>query len=237
MNDMFQFKKILILIFLVFTASAIVAQEMETKDFKIGISGGGALFFEGDLQKINNELIRSSPLNLEIINNFPPFFTYGGYALSKMGKRLAIGPGYNFYTTGSRIGGKDYSGQYSFDQIISAHSLGIQVELLISEKEKSKIFFESIAGANFASWKMIEDLEIGEESQKDETSLKAVRPFVYPGFKFSWNINRSIGIFLKGGVSIDIFGKFHLEGHPEAKSDTRANFSGPRINIGIEYGY
>jgi hypothetical protein len=237
MNNKFQFKKILILIFLVLAAFTIVAQEYETKDFKIGISVGGALLFTGELQKINNEAISSSPFNLETINNFPPNFTYGGFVLNKMGKRLALGPGYIFYTTGSRIGVKDYSGQYSFDQIISAHSLSILVEMLLSEKKKSAIFFEGIAGANFASWKMIEHLIIGEESQKDETSLKAIKPFVYPGFKFSRKLNESIGIFLKGGVSIDIAGKFHLAGHPRAKSETKANFSGPRINIGIEYGY
>jgi hypothetical protein len=108
---------------------------------------------------------------------------------------------------------------------------------LISEKEKSAIFFEGIAGANFGSWKMNEYLEIGEEIQKDETNLKAIKPFIYPGFKFSWKLNKSIGIFLKGGVSIDIAGKFHLDGNPKAKSDTKVNFSGPRLNFGIEYGY
>lgn len=237
MNNIFQSKRIIILIFLIFTAFTISSQEIETKNFKVGISGGGALFFENDLQKINNELISNSPLNLEIINDFPPYFTYGGYVLNKIGKRLALGPSYYFYTTGSRVGVKDYSGQYLFDQIISAHSLGIQVEMLISEKEKSAVFFEGIAGTNFASWKMNEYLEVGEETQKDETSLKAIKPFVYPGFKFSREINQSIGFFIKGGVSIDIAGKFHLAGNPEAKSETKANFSGPRINIGIEYGY
>ena len=229
--------KIVIFLMPIFLYGFIWSQESESKDFKLGISSGGAAFFTGELQKLNNQVVSSSPLGLQTINNFPPTLTYGMYVLNKMGNRLALGPSYNFYTTGSRIGLKDYSGEYSFDQIISAHALGIQLEILISEKENSAVYFENIAGANFGSWKMFEKLTIGNENQKDETRLKAIKPFIYPGFKFLWKINHSFRVFVKGGVSVDVAGKFHIEGNPKAKSETKANYSGARINIGLEYGY
>lgn len=232
-----QLIKFQILLLLIFTSVFTKAQELETKDFKIGISGGLAVYFEKELKDINSEAIKNLPFNVETLNNFPPSFCYGAYVLNKFGNRIAIGPSYNFYTTGSRIGTKDYSGTYSFDQILSAHSLGVQFEILLLANTKSKVYFENIAGANFATWKIEETFILGEEKSNDLQELRAIKPFIYPGIKFLWPITNDLKIIAKAGASIDLAGKFSLKENSQAKSEIKANFTGPRITIGIEYGY
>lgn len=230
-------KYFILLVFLVCFGQNLLAQETQLKDFKFGVNFGYAFYFEGELEKLNNQVVSALPFDVQTIDNFPPYYCYGIYVMNKMGKKWALGPVYSYYSTGSRLGAKDYSGSYSFDQVLSAHSLGIQMELLISEKEKSVIFFETIAGAQFANWEMDEKLIVGEIKELDSQKLKAVKPFIYPGFKFSWELLQNLSLYVKGGVSLDLAGKFYLEGNPKAKSDTKVNFSGPRITVGIEYGY
>jgi hypothetical protein len=51
----------------------LAAQETElAPDFKIGVTGGLAVYFENDLKKINSEIIQNLPVDVELVNNFPP---------------------------------------------------------------------------------------------------------------------------------------------------------------------
>jgi len=116
----------LVLIFFLSGLQTLRAQTNEKQDnIKYGITGGVAFFSESYLKQINIDVIKNLPFNVQTINNFPPTICYGGYILTPLGSRISLGPSYQFYTTGSRLGAKDYSGSYTFDQIISAHSLGL----------------------------------------------------------------------------------------------------------------
>lgn len=228
---------LLSIIFLFSGMQTILAQPVETQyKLKIGFTVGATYFIEKDLKQLNTDVIKSLPLNVQTINNFPPYFSYGSYILSVLSPKFSIGPSYQFYTTGSRIGAKDYSGSYSFDQIISAHSLGILTELLITKNEKSVVYFESIVGIHLAIWKMEEKYNISDQEEKTTEKLRAIKPFIYPGLKYSFPIASSLGIAVKAGYSFDLAGKFRPESNPEIKSDTKVSFSGPRLSVAIEYG-
>jgi hypothetical protein len=205
-----------------------------TPQYKIGLTGGLAVYFENDLKEINTQVLNASPFDLKIINDFPPTFFYGGYILNRMGKRMYFGPSYTFYTTGSRLGIKDYSGSYRFDQILSAHSLGGQFEVLLHTRNKNNIFFEFTAGAHFATWKMDEMLKVGDEKVLDEQTLKAVKPFIYPAFKITKPVYGHLQVALKAGYSFDLAGKYKTG---NMKSNTKASFSGPRLSVILEQGF
>ncbi len=228
------YKKILILLILVIECGILKAQEKDFKDYKVGISGGVAFYSEKDLKEINAEVLRNSPLTAEQINNFPPYFCYGAYILNRWGKKFAAGPAYNFYTTGSRFGLKDYSGSYSFDQIILAHSLGLQLELLVSKHSGYTVYLEAIAGAHFAKWRYNEELRVGGENISDKQDFSAIKPYIYPGLKFLWPVFTDYKVAFKGGYSVDLGGKFKNE---NAVANTRISFSGPRLTAILEYGF
>jgi len=119
-------KKIIFIIIFFVSAAGLFAQEAEVKKtYKIGLTLGAAYMPQSELRDINRQVEGDLPFAVKTINNFPPYFCYGGYILSQVSPRFAIGPGYWFYTTGSRLGARDYSGSYSFDQILTAHSFAL----------------------------------------------------------------------------------------------------------------
>lgn len=199
--------------------------------YKIGLTGGLAVYFVNELKDINTQVINGSPFNLKTVNNFPPTFFYGGFILNRMGNRIYFGPSYSFYTNGSRLGIKDYSGSYQFDQILSTHSPGGQFEFLLHSKNKYFIIFETTAGVHFATWKMNELLKVGDEKVADEQKLQAVKPFVYPAFKIAVPVYRRLQVALKAGYSFDLAGKYKTG---NMKSNIKAPFSGPRISVNLE---
>lgn len=235
-------KRLYILLLMLFSVQALTrAQSIETKStekktiFKIGLTGGIAFFNEYDLKKSNAEVIRALPFDLATIDNFPPTLCYGGYVLSSLDSRISLGLSYQYYTTGSRLGAKDYSATYSFDQIISAHSLGIVAEFPLSKIGKAEFFCETTAGIHLASWKIEQNFTVGQENEKKQEKLEAIKPFFYPCFKLSYPITPHIAIAAKGGYSFDISGKFKLENDPESKSDKNVLFSGARLTLALEY--
>lgn len=230
--------KLFFLILLLAISSQLLAQETGTTvNYKIGVSGGFGLIFPGDLKEINTEVINSSQFDLSVVNNFPPRPVYGGYILNSFGKRIAFGPSYFYFSTGSRLGIKDYSGSYAFDQIVSAHSLGIQFEFLLDEREKSNWYLEFTGGINLATWSIKEKLTIDGEKESDLTKLKATRPFIYPGVKYIYPLTKMLNFTVRAGVSVDLAGKYSFEGNPDYETDSKASFTGPRILVGLEYGY
>lgn len=230
--------KILVFLLLSFAfQSTSKAQDKLARPFKIGITGGVAFFFEDDLKDINSKVKQDLPFTVETINNFPPSLCYGGYFLVPVSSGLSVGPSYQFYTTGSRLGAKDYSATYSFDQTISAHSLGIQFEFLLTKNIFPAVYFESTAGVHLASWKLKEKITTEAELSADKQKADAVKPYLYPGFKFSWPLNSSFGIAVKAGYSFDLGGKFSFDNYPDAQSDTKVSFSGPRLTAAFEFGF
>jgi hypothetical protein len=227
---------ILSIIFLLTGLQTILAQPDETQHMlKFGIFGGAFYSNENDLKQLNTDVVKSLPFNVRTINDFPPYFSYGGYVLCVLSPKFSIGSSYQFYTTGSRLGAKDYSGIYSFDQIISAHSLGILTELMMIKSEKSVVYFETTVGFHLANWKMEENYNISGQEENSKEKLIAMKPFIYPGLKCSIPITSSFGIAVKAGYSFDLAGKFRPESNPKVKSNTKVSFSGPRLTIAFEY--
>jgi hypothetical protein len=232
-------RKILFLVIVLTIANKSEAQtEVWRKpDIKIGINGGGAWLFQNDLRKINRDTRNMLPFATQTINDFPPYFTYGGQIVVQLSGRLAIGTSYQYYTTGSRIGARDYSATYSFDQIISSHSPGLVAEIALARNPSYSAFFELTGGLNLASWKMEEKLVAGEEKDSDQRKMSALRPFIYPGFKVVYPLSKSLGVFFKAGYSADLGGKYSLDSYPGGKIDKWASFSGIRAMIGLDYIY
>ncbi len=214
----------------------LVAYSQDEKSLlKLGFTGGfGGYSFE-KLEDINGEVINQLPFDAAVIDNFPDRFYFGGTALIRIANWYWAGPSYQYHSTGSRVGAKDYSGSYHFDQILSAHQLGLENEIRISKNMKPAVFLDVSGGVNFSSWKTEENLRVLHETDKDQTEYVAVKPFVFPGLKISYPVYKNFSVAAQTGYLFDLGGNYHISGNNEYKSTLKIPWSGYRFSFSIEY--
>lgn len=227
--------RIILIFALIFIEQCFIsAQEITDKNIKIGFTGGFGTYIQSDLKKLNESVMSKSVYKPEMINDFPGNFFLGGYALVKVKPGFYVGPSYQFHSTGSRVGKKDYSGFYRFDNILSCHSVGIQIEKSITNGGKLVLSGGGIFGTNISLWEMSEELMIGDQSRESTTKFKALRPFIYPELKLEYPLIFSLNISLSAGYSFDLFGKYKTD---VVTSDLVAKWTGPRANLSLAYSF
>jgi len=213
------------------------AQEISEKDFRIGITGGFGQYIQTDLKKLNKDIQAQLSFKTDQVADFPVNFFWGAYLLIRLAPDLYLGPSYQFHTTGSRLGLKDYSGSYTFDQILSCHSVGVQIEKSVISSGKFIFSVNGICGVNISAWEIIEDLIVGTQEKKSSTRFLAHRPFIYPAVKLEYPLIRFLSVSLSGGYSIDLFGAYKSDTPNVVKSDMVAKWTGLRASLSIDYTF
>jgi hypothetical protein len=224
-----------VILVLAFLIATVVYSQDEKSLLKLGLTGGfGGYSFE-NLEDINDAVINQLPFDAAVIDNFPDRFYFGGVALIRVANWYWAGPSYQFHSTGSRVGAKDYSGSYHFDQILSVHQLGLENEIRISKSLKPAVFLDISGGVNFSTWKTEEVLEISGEKDKDYSEYVAVKPFVLPALKISYPVYKNFTVAAQAGYLFDLGGKYHLSGNKDYQSNLKIPWSGYRFSLGLEY--
>ncbi len=77
------------------------------------VSTGYACFNMHHLKELNDEIESQLPFSVKSVDNFDPGFYFGGSIQTIFFSKVLVGIIYQYYTTGSRIGQKDYSGYYA----------------------------------------------------------------------------------------------------------------------------
>jgi hypothetical protein len=227
-------KRSLILV-LSFLFATVVYSQDEKSLLKLSLTGGfGGYSFE-KLSDINDAVINQLPFEAAVIDNFPDRFYFGGVALIRLANWYWAGPSYQFHSTGSRVGAKDYSGSYHFDQILSAHQLGLENEIRISKSTKPAVFLDIGGGVNFSTWKTEEVLEISGETDEDRSEYVAVKPYLLPSFKVSYPVYKNFTVAAQAGYLFDLGGKYHLSGNKDYQSTLKIPWSGYRFSLALEY--
>lgn len=203
-------------------------------NLKLGAFGGYASYSFDYLKDVNAQAINQLPFDAAVTDDFPSRVYFGGSVLLRLTNWYYIGPAYEFHSTGSRLGAKDYSGIYSFDQILTTHQLGIENEIRISKGLKPAVFFDITGGVNFSAWKMNEVLDVSGSREEDKSDFASIKPFVLPVLKLSYPVCRNISAFAKGGYLVDAGGKYHLKSNKDAQSEQKIPWNGFRISAGLE---
>lgn len=203
---------------------------------KIGGFTGYSTYTFKNLENANKDVISQLPFDANVIDNFPARMYFGGFVLLRITNWYAVGPAYEFHSTGSRIGAKDYSGSYSFDQILTTHQLGIQNEILIYNANTAAFYIDFTGGVNFSSWTMEEELKINDEVlNSDNSEFAGIKPFIYPAVKLSYPVVKGWKVFAKAGYIFDLGGKYHVSGNNEYQSTQKIPWSGFRVSLGLEW--
>jgi hypothetical protein len=188
------------------------------------------------LKDINEELVRQLPFNVKSVDNFNPRFYFDGSLQTTLFSKMVLGINYQYYTTGSRIGQKDYSGHYTFDLIANGHYAGLEPGVILSNKKVICIIASVKCGALFTGIEMNEDFEVGEIKSTDFQDLKAFSIGITPTIKATIPIIRPLRCSLSLGRMIDTGGKLHLPDDKDAvlminNSKVKTGWSGWRIAI------
>jgi hypothetical protein len=232
-KDIRTMKKI-ILIILILNSFLLHAQEQESK-FRFGILGGFGTFNQSAPKSINQEAIAQLPFDAKIIEEFEPNFNFGAYTQYQLFHRFWVGPEYRYYYTGSRLGQKDYSGVYSFDQYLHSHTIGIKMGYVLTEIDRFSLQFQLNSGIGFNKWKMDSKMTLGENSESQIDKLKGFSWYALPSFVANCRMFWGFSLVGSAGYSFDLVKKYKYQDNSEIKIIKNPNWSGLRLSLGLEY--
>ncbi len=232
-------QKLIVLLFVILTGQ--LSAQLNPEKLKIGAIGGYAFYNQNDLKFINQETLNQLPFDAEIVDNFKPSFYFGAYIQYETLKRFYIGPAYEYHDTGSRLGARDYSGIFSFDQYVHKHQIGLKTDYsLTPPSNRIGLDAEMNAGVNFTNWKMDSNLEIGDDGEYSEQEIDKFRGFswyVSPALNFSYRIFSQVFLTGNAAYSFELHKKYHYKNNKSLKVVKTPAWSGFKLSLGIEFHF
>lgn len=231
-------KKTFVLIF------AFFFNQIHCQNLKVGIESGLGFYSMTDLKSVNEMVPQNLSFDTKLVSNFPPYLYYRlKFLLSNSNK--ATGLIYTFKSTGSRISGKDYSGEYKFDILVKSHVPGVYYEVNLNSPNKFNIYFYSTVGCIFSKLNFNEYLNISDSTLFDDNSdFQSFNYYVEPGLSFILPYDKiSFGIFagymFQFGKQAFYFGKnkdnvLYIN---DRASPIKPDWNGFRIGISIYYNF
>jgi hypothetical protein len=215
-----------------------------SQEFSAGLQSGIGTYSMRDLKNINKILPGELPFDTKTVANFPPFIYYS-VVVKKLIGNMNLGIVYLFQSTGSRISGKDYSGEYRFDMLTNSSAPGIYSEYIWPSTGKSRLSYFSIFGVTFSRLKINEFLTVLNENVTDETyRFKATNYYIEAGFSYDYPVK-----FLKIGINAGYLiqfrnNSFHSAGNkneiltnPQSGEPAAPGWSGIRAGLSVIYRF
>lgn len=229
-----KYGSIIMFLYLLSVTSMMYSQEVPPF-FSFSFASGYGSYAMPDLKRINTVTSQNLPFRADDVNSFDPgpFFSV---SVRYQNDVLCAALGYQNYSTGSRIGLKDYSGIYTFDQIAGGHFAYFQPGLIFGNRYVS-VMPSVPVGLMFSSLRLEENLKVGDFESHDDLNVVAKSLIIEP----SLNVNLSVLPFLSltcgVGWMFDSGGKYHVKKHKEALLDidgqVKSGWQGWRLTAGI----
>jgi len=139
----------------------------QTLSFSADIGYGN--YSMSGLKSFNNDILNTLPVEARLIDDFPaqPFF-YGSI-IYQTKSPVYVGVSCGYYTTGSRISYKDYSGELRIDNLVSAWAPGIIPGIVIINK---KLVLKGEANISYSISKLRVEQEILNELEELKLTSK-----------------------------------------------------------------
>jgi hypothetical protein len=233
-------KKIIQIIFFF----SILAVNGIAQQVSVGFQTGTGTYSMKGLKEINEIVKQDLPFDTKIVANFPPFLNYGSVIMISTSK-ANYGLMYTFQSTGSRISGKDYSGEYRFDMKINSSSPAIYEEVNIGTAGIIKCYIYSATGLLFSNLQMDEYLNVFDDEVINETSkFKSLNFFLESGLKFTCPV-KFLDIGINAGYLLQVGKKsFHsvdnknnILGNPINGEPVKPGWDGFRGGLSVFYTF
>lgn len=208
------------------------------------IQVGTGTYSMKDLKNMNRLIKKAIVFDTKTVDNFPPFLNYSAILKIHL-NNVSLGLIYMFQTTGSRISGKDYSGEYYFDMTVNASIPGVFGEFLIPTDTRLNYSLFSAFGLLLSSLKMHEYLNVlAVDGIDDRSRFKARNFYLYPGFSICYPIG-PVKLGLNAGYSVQ-FGKgsfFNCDNvsakliNPNSGDGVKPGWSGLRTGLSAAFTF
>ena len=217
----------------------------QDKKFSAGINVGYNSYNLGQLSDFENILSANYnwPVALKAVEEFPNFYSYG-LIFSMRTNRIKTGLRYFFHSTGSRFHYADFSGEAGFDTVLKANLVGLSAAFQLlpdhSETGDIKVYGGVAPGFLWGTYTLSEYIRADNIQILDELD------FTHRGVSSELFLlaERSFGrivLSLRGGYNFSVYSRIYREGEEITLpgtvqgSSTKADLSGFRTGIGVEY--
>jgi hypothetical protein len=224
-------------IILVFISFNLAAQELHQGKLAIGFSSCYATYNQNDLKKINQDMKNQLPFDSKVIDKFEPTINFGAYAQYRLFDRFFAGPTYQYNYTGSRLGQKDYSGTYSFDQYLNSSSIGLKMDYIFIQKKYFSLGVQLNSGVSFTHWKTDSKLEISSVTSQNIEKLKGTTWYVLPALEPRFRIVNHLSLGASAGYSFDLIKKFNFLTESYTEIVRTPDWSGIRLCMSLEFDF
>ncbi len=229
--------KFLFVVILIFRISAGAQTRQDLLD--VSVQAGFGNYSMEQLKALNDYNESFLPFTVNMVDNFDPGFHFGGSVQTTIHQKIRVGIFYQYYTTGSRQGLKDYSGYYAFDQILNGHLIGLEPGYIILDRNSFRISAVVQAGVLFTGMEMIETLELMGYETSNSEKLSAVSYSFTPAVKVTLPVYYKISCFAYAGRMFDTGGYLHLSDNKDAvlqvnDEKVKTGWSGWRIVVGAD---
>lgn len=176
-------------------------QQSWSQSYKFGLQSGIGSYGMSDLKTLNEQVFPGIPFNTKLVSNFPSYIYYRPSVLMYH-DGYALGLVNTFQSTGSRISGKDYSGEYRFDMTISSNCPGIYFERPITSAHNLQFTYYIILGCSFTKLKINEYYKVlDEQLNNEDIKFKSLNFYVEPGFNLQYPV-KTFSVGINGGYYV-----------------------------------
>lgn len=168
-----------------------------SQNIEFGIQSGIGLYRMKELKGLNTIVLNSLPFQAKIISNYPPNFYYKPIFLLSI-KKFNVGFQTLYYSSGSRISSKDYSGEYLFDTKIRCIAPSIYSDyFLFSLFGKYRLSLFSEEGITFSTLNLMGAITVNNQDTLNLSSIyNTMNYYIEPGLKFGYKIFRFVSLEL-----------------------------------------
>lgn len=115
------------------------------------------------------------------VDEFPPFWNFGGSLGFKTSQRSAVGFWGEYTSTGGRLHYRDYSGEASVIQSLKAFQVGMFYQLQLNQSQAWPIFFTTHGSVVSSRMDIETSVFIGSSGSEDQEAFKSINLALRPG--------------------------------------------------------
>jgi hypothetical protein len=216
---------------------------INSQEFTLAFQTGIGSYSMSDLKSINEYITKSLPFDTKTVSDFPAYWYYRPGLLIKS-ERFTYGVVASFQSTGSRVSGQDYSGEYQFDMKVQSLSPGIYAEYCTKKPVKCKVSVYSILGMSYSHLQMKEYFIVLDTVLVNASYHLSARNYYFePGLSVSYPVGWfSFG--LNAGYCLSFGGKaFTFDENndgiklidPDSHHTIAPDWSGFRIGLSVSF--
>lgn len=226
--------KLIIVLLCFLTGKSVSAQSIT-----VGVSFGIGTYSMQELKDLNEGVIM--PFSTRVVENYPAYYFYRPSVMLQFNK-FGIGVNYNFQSTGSRVSGKDYSGEYRFDCKVHSNSAGIISDILLISGPGYSLSGSLQAGLQFSELRITQYFKLLTNPPSGQTdTFTALHFYGEPGLRIHFPVLPRAAIGVYAGYSFQMGKQFFKNTenkelilvNPSTNEPVKPNWNGIRIGVSV----